>query len=558
MTRVIAVGAFALLLVVSVFGDTGFGAAQEQTDFTLAPSAQPFGADNRAELLPPEVEQVGTGGNKELPPPRQVDPAALPQEWGALPITLMVALRLTPNTNLDVGLAGQNIALTRAALLRASAWYLPNFNIGGTYAQHEGNIAKTEGNIEKVDKTSLFVGGGPSVNLALIDGIYGPLVAASVRSAAQAGARRVTNDTLQTVANAYFNVLRARRKLARVDEAIDFLASDRPSPARAQSKGLLSVVESFYKAGGQEALKAEVDRVLIDLLRRQEERASAIQDMRVASAELARLIRLDPTVPLWPVEDFRYPMPLPGDEWAERPFQQLLDVAIANRPELAENRALVQAAYNRVQAAKARPFVPNLIANYNWGDFGGSPDINTGTANGKSFTFYGNSGSIRHFGTRDDFDVSLVWRLQNMGVGDYAAFREQVALRRQAEMRQVQIQDRIIAEIVQAHENILGWRERVKISAKSLFDENGRPDGPIFQALRLNFDRIRNVPGTRPLEVLDSVRRLNDLLDIYAQAITEYERARFHLLVTLGVPTQMIFTRAAGTNSKQAPPAATP
>jgi outer membrane protein TolC len=239
-------------------------------------------------------------------------------------------------------------------------------------------------------------------------------------------------------------------------------------------------------------------------------------------------------------------MPLPGDEWADRPFQQLLDVAVANRPELAENRALVQAAYQRVRAAQSRPFLPNVVLNYSWGDFGGSPDLLSTTLNGKTFTSFGSSGSIRHFGTRDDFDVSLIWRLQNLGVGDYAAFREQVALRRQAELRQVQIQDRIIAEIVQAYENIRGWRERVRITAKSLFDNQGKPEGPVFQAIRLNFDRIRNVPGTRPLEVLDSVRGLSDLLEAYAQAITEYERARFRLLVALGVPGQMIFGSADG------------
>jgi outer membrane protein TolC len=553
MGRLVAFSAIALLAALALPDRQVARAAAQDREFAIT-VATPGSAKPQAQyaqLLPPELDQAAAP--VELPQPREIDPASLPEAWGALPITLMVALRLAPNTNLNVGQAQQNIVQARAALLRASAWYLPNFNIGSTYSQHEGNIAKTEGNIIKVNKTALFVGGGPSMNLAFVDGIYGPLIAASTRTAAQAGARRVTNDTLLAVADVYFNVLRARRRLARTDETIEYLASDRPSPGRAQSKGLLSVVENFFKAGALEALKAEVDRVRIELFRRQEERASAIQDMRIASAELARLIRLDPTVPLWPVEDFRYPMQLPGDEWADRPFQQLLDVAIANRPELAENRALVQAAYNRARAAQSRPFLPNLVVNYNWGDFGGSPDIFTGTVNGKSFTFFGNSGSIRHFGTRDDFDVSLVWRLQNMGVGDYAAFREQVALRRQAEMRQVQVQDRIIAEIVQAHESILGWRERVRITARSLFDDQGKPEGPVFQAIRLNFERIRNVPGTRPLEVLDAVRSLSDLLDAYAQAITEYERARFRLLVVLGVPMQMILDPGATTLAPNRP-----
>jgi outer membrane protein TolC len=214
---------------------------------------------------------------------------------------------------------------------------------------------------------------------------------------------------------------------------------------------------------------------------------------------------------------------------------ELINVALVNRPELAENQALVQAALRRVQAARSRPFLPNVIVNYAWGDFGGGPDINT-----KPVTFFSASGEIRHFANRSDFDASLVWRLQNMGFGDLANLREQRALQRQTEFRQMQVQERIVAEIVQAQESVRGWRERLEITARSLFDPKGDPTGPVFQALRLNFDRIFNVPGTRPLEVLDSIRGLNDLLDAYAQAATEYERSRFRLLIALGLPAQQI------------------
>jgi hypothetical protein len=105
----------------------------------------------------------------------------------------------------------------------------------------------------------------------------------------------------------------------------------------------------------------------------------------------------------------------------------------------------------------------------------------------------------------------------------------------------MQVQERIVAEIVQAQESVEGWRQRLEITARSLFDAKGNPTGPVFQALRLNFDRIFNDPdNSRPLEVLDSIRGLNDLLDSYGQAATEYERARFRLLIALGLPAQQI------------------
>src|SRR5439155_321763 len=76
--------------------------------------------------------------------------------------------------------------------------------------------------------------------------------------------------------------------------------------------------------------------------------------------ELARLIRLDPEVPLWPVEDFRFPMPLPGEPWFNRPDEELVAFALRGRPEQAENRALVEAALARIRAAKVRPLLPNV------------------------------------------------------------------------------------------------------------------------------------------------------------------------------------------------------
>jgi outer membrane protein TolC len=454
----------------------------------------------------------------------------------ALPINLITALRLAQTNNLDIAQGQQVVNQAQASLSRANVLLLPNLNLGSTYTRHEGNISKTEGNIIKANKDSLFVGGGPSLTLGLSDALFTPLVARQVRLATRAGLQRITSEAVFAVAEAYFAILRARRRLARVDEVLDHLTSIKPSPGRGDSKGLLPLVQGFQKAGGAEALKAEVDRVEVEVLRRREERAAALQELRLASADLATLIRLDPLTTLLPVEDFRYPLPLPGEQWHNQPAEELVRLALMNRPELAENQALVQAAVERVRAARLRPLIPNLALNYNFGGYGGGPDIATTTALGKPFTGFVDSGSILHFNTRTDFDVSIFWRLQNMGLGDLAAVREQKALQRQAELRQLQVEDRVTNDVVQTLDRLQGWRQRVAVLGKALFDDKGNPSGPTFRAVRLNFERIRNVPGSRPLEMLDSIRSLNDLLEAYGQAATDDERSRFRLLIALGVP----------------------
>src|SRR5262249_61760979 len=134
--------------------------------------------------------------------------------------------------------------------------------------------------------------------------------------------------------------------------------------------------------------------------------------------------------------------------------------------------------------------------------FGGSPNFlrkvpGSGLAIGTALT---QSGSIDDFGSRTDFDVSLVWRLQNMGFGNQAEVREQHSIHYQAQLRQQQVLDRIVTQVVQAQELVVRGQERLDITRASLFDDKGVADGPVFRALRLNFERIRGGEG-RPLEV---------------------------------------------------------
>lgn len=454
-----------------------------------------------------------------------------------MPITLSAALRLAGTSNLDIAQSREVVRRAQIQLQRARVLLLPNVNLGSTYVDHEGQIQRTEGNIVTVNRDSLFAGGGPSMSVSLADAVFAPLVARQVNAASEAGLQRVQNDTLLSVAEAYFTMMRAQRRLARAELTLDFLTSEKPSPIRAGSKGLLPLITAMQKAGAAEALKAEVYRVEVDVLRRREERTTAVQEYHVASAELARLLRLAPEILLWPVEDFRAPMDFTGPT-PDQTVEEMIRMALSNRPDLAENQAQVQAAIERVRAAKYRPLLPSVFVNYNWGGFGGGPNANRSGG-------FGPSGRIHNFGTRSDFDVTLMWRLQNFGLGNRAEIREQESFERQANLRQLQLQDIVITQVVQTHEQIKTWKERVTHIRAALYDSQGKPAGPLFESTRLNFERIREVEKTRPLEVIDSLRRLADLLELHAQAATDYERARFRLMIILGLSTEEIITRVS-------------
>ena len=486
-----------------------------------------------AQTAPPAA--TGQHPDEVLPSPQLIQSSpygnSLPgaMEKG-LPITLAAALRLAQTSNLDILQAREAVSQSQARLDKANATLLPNFNLGSSYLRHDGNIQKTEGNIIKANKDALFVGGGPSLVLPTVEAIFTPLAARQLAAASEAGFVRVQNDTLLAVADAYLNVLRARRRLARVQETLEHLTNEKQNPLRGQSKGLLPLIRDFVERGAREAFPPDLERVRVEVLRRQEELVGAGNEYRAASAELSRLLRLDPAIPLETLEDIRTPLPLPGEEWMGKPIDQLVEAALTNRPEIAENRALVQATLARVRAANYRPFLPNVVLNYTRGDFGCDPDI-------KPRGGFGPSGSIRHFNTRSDFEASLIWRLDNLGFGNRAEQREQQALYRGSMLRQNQVEDRVVAQVIQAFELVLGWRERFRITRSALFDEKGEPAGPVFRSMRLNFERIRGGEG-RPLEVLDSIRGLSDMLEAYGQAVTDYERALIRFWIVLGLPLQ--------------------
>jgi outer membrane protein TolC len=476
-----------------------------------------------------------------LPAPRPVTPQTMTQlppasvQNPAVGLTYLDALRIAVVSNLNVAQAQAIVRQAQAVRQRAEVVWLPNLNTPVQYINHQGRIQAVAGNVFPTDRESLLVATGPALSVAMSDAVFQFGVAKQALFAAEAAEQRVTNDTLLAVSDAYFNVLRNRRRVARLDEVLDFLTSERPRAIRENLRGMLPLMTAYVAAG--QSSQAEKYRVEVEVYRRRLELITALQDLRISIAELARLLHQDPTIVLWPLEDYRVPVPIPGDCWFNLDLPRLVETALNNRPELAEQRALVEVAVKQVKAATWRPFFPSLVVSYLDGGFGGGPSLVA--VPGKTTTTLGQSGNINNFGNRMDLDAALVWQLQNMGFGNVANVHQQQAIHQQAEYRLIQLRDSVVADVVQAHELIRRSLERLAISRTSLFTREGVARGPVYESVELNFLRLSKQEA-RPLEVLDSIRSLSDLLDIYTNDMTDYERARFRLLVALGIPRQAL------------------
>jgi outer membrane protein TolC len=464
------------------------------------------------------------------------------------PIDLRSALRLATTSNLDIAQARAVLDQARAVRQRANSRVLPNVTGGATYVDHNGRIQKADGNILNVNRSSLSVGATEALSFDVADAIFLPLAARQAEQATRAATVRVTNDTLLAIADTYLAMLRAQRRLERVNLTLLFLTDDKPSPSRAGSKGLYPLVRDVVEAGGKDALRSDLARLKVEILRRTEERAAIVQELQVASVELARLLRLDPRIQFGTLEDRWAVVPMPGLDWLQEEVEILIDFAIRNRPEIAENLALVRFSRERERGAHYRPFLPQVQMTYFAGGFGGGPLRDprtkvTQALNGPIDTPVSSTGDIGRFGHRSDLGVSLGWQLQGLGLGNIAELREARAVQTQAEIRLVTTLERVQAQVVQTRASLTQHNERLWIAWDAIADKDGKPTGPVFESVRLNFERIRGGEG-RPLEALDSIRGLNDTLEAYANGLSDYDRTRFRLLVALGVPTAALFDPA--------------
>src|SRR5439155_13012022 len=109
------------------------------------------------------------------------------------------------------------------------------------------------------------------------------------------------------------------------------------------------LVQRIEQLSGELVPRVEVDRarnVVADL---EQQATSAREAWRVHSANLTQVLRLDPRAVVVPLEPDHLQIRLIDPA---RPLEDLMPIALTNRPELASHRALVQAAEVRIRREK--------------------------------------------------------------------------------------------------------------------------------------------------------------------------------------------------------------
>jgi outer membrane protein TolC len=416
--------------------------------------------------------------------------------------------------------------LAGADLERAKALWLPTVYLGVDYFRHDGQYQDSAGNVLTGSKGNLMVGAGPSAVFAISDAIFAPLAARQVVRARQASFQAAKNDSLLAVAEAYFTVVHAAGDLA--------AAAD----VQARAAELVRRTEPLVAFTSP----VEVIRAKTEYDRRRQTLASARERWRIASADLARILRLDPAALLQPLEPPHLQVTLlaPGAS-----VDDLIPVALLNRPELSAQQALVRATLERIKQERLRPLIPSVILR--------GAATNPGGTLGAGVFGGGLNGTLSNFGARADMDVQVVWEWQNLGLGNRAKVQERRAESQLATLELFRLQDRIAAEVVQAEAQTVSARSRAVLAQSEL--ENA------LESANKNLEGMSQtktvgkliVLTIRPQEVLASLQALAQAYQDYYGAIADYNRAQFRLYHALGQPAHLV-PRDAGPCSETTSP----
>lgn len=420
------------------------------------------------------------------------------------PIDLSAALRLAEAQNPLVAFAREQIIEALARQQAAEVLWLPSLHGGVSWNKHDGTLQVATGPVLEISRAALNAGAGvgaagtgsppvPGVFAAfhLADAIFQPLAACQFTRSRQAASAAVRNDVLLDVALAYLELLRALQDVTIAEEA------------RHNAQQLADLTDTHARAG--EGLQADADRAHVELAIRENDLEQARESLQVASARLAELLRLDPTVKLQPIEPSVAPIELVAEDEL---LSELVAQALENRPELAESRHLVSEAVELLKREQFAPLIPSLALGVSYGSFGG-----------------GEGDGLEDFDDRWDLDLMAFWELRNLGFGDHAALRATRSRLQQARLRQVAVMDRVAREVTEAQAQVQARRQQIGTAEQGV--------KAALSSYERNLERIRDRLGL-PIEVLQSIQALAQARREYLRAVIDYNNAQFTLHRSLG------------------------
>jgi outer membrane protein TolC len=465
------------------------------------------------------------GEAKKLPLP--------PLEPGDLrfPINLGTALRLADARPLIVAGAQASAWVAEAQLQQAKVLWLPDFNLGFDYIRHDGfgpdtlrgvNIPAGFNALGQFSPTNFgrpqdqninffYAGGAFFLMRNATDMLFEPLAARQNLNARRWDIQGAKNDALLMTARAYFEVHKYRGQYA---GALDTVRKGR------------RLVEIINELRRDLVPAYEVDRARTLLADLEQLANTHRQFWRRASADLTRILRLDPRAVVEPLEQDHLQITLID---SSRSLDDLIPIGLTNRPELASHQAEVQAALVRIRQEKMRPFLPVIQFN---GFQTPYEQIQVGAFG------IGHGGLMNLWSSRFDFSPQAMWQFDGLGLGNLALVKWRRGEASQATIELFKAQDMVAADVTRAQARLQSAAARVVQAERELLTALRNYEGVVEGLGQTR--RFGNVLQLvfRPQEAVFSLRLLQFAYDDYFTTVAEHNIAQFELFHALGYPAR--------------------
>jgi len=253
------------------------------------------------------------------------------------------------------------------------------------------------------------------------------------------------------------------------------------------------------------AFKGDELRVKTQTERYQVSLRQGFEQQRIAAANLALILHLDPKVELIPRDADLVPLTLVQ---TNAPLDSLVNHAMISRPELKQSHALVAAAGEAQNGAKYGPLVPNLGALAFAGGLGGGKDDSTGS-----------------FGASQDYQVGLSWRIGPGGLFDFGRVNATKARSEALKLTGEKLGDEITRQVVEGLTRVQSLSDQMALAKQNLATAS--------EVLTLSRQRKQFGVGI-VLEDIQAQQELTRARSDYVSAVAEFDKAQYRLNKAVG------------------------
>jgi outer membrane protein TolC len=432
------------------------------------------------------------------------------EQTKAYPIDLATSIRLADANSPLIAIAQARVKAAQARQDLANLLFVPSLYYGPGYFRHDGVDQNRRGDTFIISRSNAYGLGGPSLRVDTAEAVFEPLVRMQQLKATGETARAVRNKTQLYAANNYYELVRVHGKLAINNEILDRINQ------------MIDRAQIADKAGLSKT-KGDLNRAMTELFLRKQERIDLEGQAGAAAARLAKVLLLPPETLLVPSEGI-YPLVLISQD---KTLENLMEMAVMNRPELNASRFVAGAANERLRMAKSQPLIPKLQLDYIGGVFGG-----------------GKNGYIGDTYGRQDILLQANWELRNFGFGNLAMIRERKAQLEESLSEVTEVQAVITAEVAESARIAAAKFETLESAQKAVT----QVEELYRKLLATSFGLISPREEYDALEPLLAIQEINRARNLYLAEVIDFNRSQFELYMAIGEPPLAALDNAKKTN----------